>query len=239
LLPFYRKGTVAARQLAPRQLVFREPFVLFNFGQAKTSLPGTDAGVALAVHSYALSQAAEEGVVVNAVAAAQRDQAPLLLTEFGATIDPAVLNRLTAEMDGGLVPWLFWAYDGEVIGDMSQPAGPDNLRSPAAFDALVRPYPVAITGTPTMIAFDPTTKFLDVAYDTVGPANVRYASELVTVVSVPTRHYPDGYSVTANGATVVSAPCAPQLLLRNQADANTVSVHVTPAAGTCQLVTDE
>ncbi len=233
LLPFYRKGTAAARRLAPRQLVFREPFVLFNFGQAKTSLPGTDAGVALAVHSYALSQTGENGVVANAVAAAQRDQAPLLLTEFGATIDPVVLNRLTAEMDGGLVPWLFWAYDGEVIGDMSQPAGPDNLRSPAAFDALVRPYPVAITGTPTAIAFDPTTKLFDLEYDTVGPGHVRYPGQLVTVVSVPTRHYPDGYTVTVDGATIVSAPCAPRLLLRNETAANNVSVHVAPAAGVC------
>jgi endoglycosylceramidase len=236
LTPFYRKGTAAARALAPQQLVFCEPFVLFNFGQATTSLPGTDAGVALAVHSYALNQAGEEGVVVNAVEAAQRDQAPLLLTEFGATTDPVVLNRLTAERDGGLVPWLFWAYDGEVIGDMSQPAGLDNLRSPAAFDALVRPYPVAITGTPTTIAFDPTTRHFDLAYDTVGPGNARYASELVTVVSLPTRHYADGYTVTADGATVVSAPCAPRLLLRNQAGANTVSVQVVPAAGACRLV---
>jgi endoglycosylceramidase len=107
LMPFYRKGTAAARSLAPQQFVFCEPFVLFNFWQATTSIPGTDAGVALAVHSYALNQVGEEGVVVNAVEAAQRDQAPLLLTEFGATTDPVVLNRLTAEMDSGLVPWLF------------------------------------------------------------------------------------------------------------------------------------
>ena len=234
LMPFYRKGTAAARRLAPQQLVFLEPFVLFNFGMATTTLPGTDAGVALAVHSYAINLAGEEGVVVNAVAAAQRDQAPLLLTEFGATIDPVVVNRLTAEMDAGLVPWLFWHYGGEVIGDLSQPAGPDNLASREAFDALVRPYPVAITGTPTMIAFDPTTKVFDLAYDTVGPGDVRYASALVTVVSVPTRHYADGYTVTADGATVVSAPCAPRLLLRNQADSNTVSVHVAPAVGACQ-----
>lgn len=237
LLPFYRKGTAAARAVASSQLVFREPFVLFNFGQAATSLPGTDVGVALAVHSYAQSEGGEAGVIVHAIAAAQRDQRPLLLTEFGATTDPVVLNRLTAEMDGGLVPWLFWAYDGEVIGDLSQPAGPENLRSPAAFDALVRPYPVAITGTPTTIAFDPTTKLFDLAYDTLGPGDVRYANELVTVVSVPTRHYGDGYTVTADGATVVSAPCAPRLLLRNQAGANTVSVHVAPAAGVCQLLT--
>ncbi len=234
LMPFYRKAAAAARRLAPRQLVFLEPFVLFNFGMAMTTLPGTDAGVALAVHSYALDEAGEEGVVANAVAAAQRDQAPLLLTEFGATTDPVEVNRLTAQMEGGLVPWLFWHYSGRLIGDLSRPPGPDNLVSPAAFEALVRPYPVAITGTPTRIAFDPTTKLFDLVYDTVGPGDVRYASELVTVVSVPSRHYAGGYSVTADGATVVSAPCAPRLLLRNVPGATVVSVQVAPAAGACE-----
>ena len=59
--PFYQKGTAAARRIAPRQLVFVEPFVLFNFGQAATSLPGQTAGVALSVHSYATSESGELG----------------------------------------------------------------------------------------------------------------------------------------------------------------------------------
>jgi endoglycosylceramidase len=236
LMPFYRKAGEAARRVAPRQLVFVEPFTLFNFGNGPTALPGRDFGNALAIHSYALGVAAEESVVFYGVAAAQRDSAPLLLTEFGATTDAETLNRLTAQFESGLVPWLFWAY-GRIIQDMSQPAGPDNLRSVEALNALVRPYPVAITGTPTTIVFDPATKLFDLTYDTVGPGGVRYASELVTVVSVPARHYADGYTVTADGATVVSAPCAPQLLLRNQAGANTVSAHVAPAAGACQLGT--
>ncbi|MFI5366933.1 MAG: cellulase family glycosylhydrolase [Candidatus Binatia bacterium] len=231
--PFYQKGTAAARRIAPRQLVFVEPFVLFNFGQAATSLPGKTDGVALAVHSYATSQSGELGVVAHAVEAAQRDQKPLLLTEFGAVIDPVVLNRITAEMEGGLVPWMFWAYDGEIIANPDQPAGLDNLRSPEAFDALVRPYPVALTGTPTAIAFDPATKVFDLVYDTAGPSGVGYANDLVSVVFIPQRHYAAGYAVTVDGATVVSAPCAQRLLLRNQPGAASVSVHVVPAAGGC------
>ena len=234
LEPFYQKGAAAARALAPRQLVFVEPFVLFNFGQAATSLPGTNPGVALAVHSYATSQTGEVGVVTHAVDAAQRDQAPLLLTEFGAVTDAVVLNRLTAEMEAGLVPWMFWAYEGEIINDRSQPAGPDNLRSPEAFDALVRPYPVALTGTPTAIAFDPDTNAFDLTYDTTGPGGVHYASDLVSVVFIPQRHYSTGYGVTVQGAIVISAPCASPLLLRNQPDAASVSVHVVPASGACE-----
>jgi endoglycosylceramidase len=235
LTPFYHKGTVAARGLAPRQFVFCEPFVLFNFGQATTSIPGSDAGVALSIHSYALSTSGEEAVVTNGIAAAERDQAPLLLTEFGGVTDPVALNRLTAEMEAGMLPWMFWSYDGEVIGDLSQPAGPDNLASPAAFDALVRPYPVAIAGTPKSIAFDPNSKNFDLGYDTAGPNNVERASDLVSVVFVPQRQYPSGYAVTVDGATVVSEPCAPQLLLRNQVGANTVSVHVVPATDACPM----
>ena len=231
--PFYEKGTTAARRIAPRQFVFVEPFVLFNFGQAATSLPGTTSGVALAVHSYATSETGELGVVSHAVDAVERDQAPLLLTEFGAVTDPVVLNRLTAEMEGGLVPWMFWAYEGEIIADRSQPAGPDNLRSPEAFDALVRPYPVALTGTPTAITFDPETNAFDLAYETTGPSGGHYASDLVSVVFIPQRHYAAGYTVTVEGASVVSAPCAPRLLLRNQPGAAAVSVHVVPAAGGC------
>lgn len=231
--PFYQKGTAAARRIAPGQFVFVEPFVLFNFGQAATSLPGKIPGRALAVHSYATSESGELGVVSHAVAAVERDQQPLLLTEFGAVTDPVVLNRITAEMEGGLVPWMFWAYEGEIIADRSQPAGPDNLRSPEAFDALVRPYPVALTGTPTAITFDPETNVFDLTYDTTGPSGGRYAADLVSVVFIPQRHYAAGYTVTAEGATVVSAPCTQRLLLRSQPGAASVSVHVEPAAGGC------
>jgi endoglycosylceramidase len=190
--------------------------------------------VALAVHSYSTSETGERGVVTHAVDAAQRDQAPLLLTEFGAVTDPVVLNRLTAEMEAGLVPWMFWAYEGEIIANRDQPAGPDNLRSPEAFDALVRPYPVALTGTPTAIAFDPASNVFDLAYDTASPGGAPYAHDLLSVVFIPQRHYAAGYAVTVEGATVVSAPCTQQLRLRTQPGATSVSVHVVPAASGCQ-----
>ena len=117
LAPFYHRATAAARRIAPDRFVFVEPFVLFNFGQAPTTLPGTEAGRALSFHSYAINVDGEEAVIAYAIAAATRDAKPLLLTEFGASVDPMVLNRLTTEMETGLVPWLFWSYDGEVIGD--------------------------------------------------------------------------------------------------------------------------
>jgi endoglycosylceramidase len=238
LFPFYRKVAAAARQLAPRQLVFVEPFVLFNFGMSATSLPGPDPGFVLSVHSYALALAGEQGVVDYAVAAAQRDQAPVAVTEFGAITDPVVLNRLTAQMDAAVLPWFFWHYSGTLVPDPSQPPAASNLASAETWEALVRPYPIAVTGTPTRMEFDPTTKRFRLTYDTLGPENRRYPGDLVTAVFVPSRHYPGGYEVTVEGAVVVSLPCAPQLLLHNLPAATTVSVELTPAAGACATSTN-
>jgi endoglycosylceramidase len=129
-------------------------------------------------------------------------------------------------MDAQLLPWLDWAYNESIIRDAMQPAGVDNLRSLDALTALVRPYPLAVTGTPTMLAFDAATKVFDFTYATAGPDGGKYASDLVTIVSIPARHYPNGYAVTVDGATVVSTPGASRLLLRNSPGAGTVSVQV-------------
>jgi len=228
LVPFYERATTAVHRIAPQQLVFVEPFVLFNFGNAPTSLPGT--GNTLAVHSYATTPVGEEGVVAHATEAAERDQSAVLVTEFGATTDPVVLTRLTGEMDEHLLPWLEWAYTGTLIADQMQPAGPDNVPSVEALAALVRPYPVAVAGTPTAIAFDPTTRRFDFAYTTQHPAGGSYASDLLTVVSLPPRQYPSGYVATASGASITSAPRAPTLTLHTDPGAPMVAVVVTPAS---------
>jgi len=227
LVPFYQRGAEALRRIG--KLVFVEPFVLFNFGMARTTLPGTDPLSALSFHSYALDVAGEEGVVANAVAAAERDRRPLICTEFGATTDPALISRITGQLEAAMVPWMFWTYDEAIIADEHAPAGSDNLRSVEAFNALVRPYPIATNGTPTAIAFDPATRRFAFTYDTAGPDGESQPTWVLTVVSVPARQYPDGYAVTVSGAVVVSEPGAERLLLRTDLDAEQVSVEVVPA----------
>jgi len=227
LAPFYAKATGAVRAVAASQLVFVEPFVLFNFGGAPTSLPGTAAGNALSFHSYALDVNRERGVVAQAVAAAERDGAPVLATEFGATLDPVVLGRITDEMDAGLVPWLDWAYNESVIADATRPAGPDNLLSADALASLLRPYPTAIAGIPTAIAFDRVTEIFECSFAAPQPAP-RDRRGRVTVIEIPAPHYPGGYVVRARGAWVDSRRCASRLVLRTKPHAATVSVRVTP-----------
>ena len=215
--PFHARATAAVRAVAPGQLVFVEPFVLFNFGQAATSLPGPDPGNALSFHSYAVDPAGEVNVVARAVEAAERDASPVIATEFGATLDATVLDRIADLLDARHVPWLEWAYNESIVRDPAAPAGRDDVSGRlAALESLARPYPLAVTGTPTAVAFDPATDAYELTYATTGPDGRRYPRRLPTVVSVPSLRYPDGYTVEATGATVTSRPCADRLALRTR-----------------------
>jgi endoglycosylceramidase len=233
LAPFYARVTKAIRQLTRRQQVYVEPFVLFNFGTATTTLPGADTGNAFSVHSYAVVPAAEQSLLDQALAAAERDRAPLVITEFGATTDAVTLERLVAGFDGAIVPWIFWAYNEEIIRNVNLPAGLDNVHSLDAVAALVRPYPMAVAGTPTSTAFDPETGVFDFAYETKSPNGRRFRGNPMTVVSVPDLHYPDGYEVDVQGARVLSEPCAERLILLAKRRTESVAVRVTPG-GRCR-----
>ncbi len=232
LVPFYRRVTAAVRERTRRQQVFVEPFVLFNFGAAPTSLPGAGSDDGLSVHSYASSLEGEQGVVDNALAAAERDGAPVIVTEFGATIDPEPLRRLTDGFDEGIVPWIMWAYNESIIRDSRLPAGLDNVRSLDALSALVRPYPTAVAGTPTHLAFDADTLAFELSYATRGPRGRRFPPGLVTVVAVPALSYPDGYTAAVTGARITSRPCAERLTLRRRPHAAEVTLRLTPG-GRC------
>ncbi len=231
--PFNAKVTAAIRRQTKRQLVFVEPFVLFNFGVAPTSLPGAATGNGLSFHSYAATPDAEPAVVDFAVNAAERDRAPVIVTEFGATTSAPTLQRLTAGFDRRFVPWMFWAYNESVIDDPALPAGLENLASPDGFRALVRPYPVALAGTPEQLAYDPATRTLDLRYSTLSPSGRRSGWWLPSVVHLPRLAYPEGYSVQADGAWVVSRKCSERLVLSAKPWAKSVTVRVAPSTAAC------
>ncbi|MDQ1448115.1 MAG: endoglycosylceramidase [Actinomycetota bacterium] len=228
LAPFYARMTAAVRAVDRRHPVFVEPFVLFNFGGADTSLPGTGSTNVLSTHVYALGPAANASAVDRSVAAAERDAAALLVTEWGATSDPATLTQTEDQFDARLVPWLYWSYNGLVVADSKQPLVSPNLNV-TVLNALTRPYPTLVNGTPTGLSFDAATATLDFEFSTRRPDGRRAPRGLETVVNVPARSYPTGYAVTVVGADVTSRRCAPTLTLRNQPRATTVSVRVTPA----------
>jgi endoglycosylceramidase len=228
LEPFTARVAAIVHAIAPTQSVFVEPFVLFNFGQGATSLPGPIPGVGLAFHSYAVSVAGEEAVADFAVAAAERDAKPLLATEFGATTDPVLLTRLTEQMDARLIGWMDWSYDESIIADHSRPAGHDNLRNPAAFAALARPYALAVAGTPTRMAFDATTGRFDLTYTTARAGGGQHAADTATLLSIPRQHYPNGFRIKLRGGRTGSSRCPGTVAVRARRGAQAVNVRLVP-----------
>ena len=233
LRPFYAKATAAVRRITRRQQVFVEPFSIFNFGGGPTTLPGAGSGNSLATHSYAGTPEAEVRVRDESIAAAERDGAALLITEFGATNDPVPIRRLLDGFDARGLSWAFWAYNENLIADRTRPASLEALRSPAAFRALVQPYPMALTGTPGSAHFDAATRAYTLSYSSTGPRRRHYPWGLDSVVSVPKLQYPEGYTARVAGARITSRPCADKLTLRTWPWARGVSVTLTPG-GTCR-----
>ena len=229
LAPFATRMTEAIRTVDPRGLVFSEPWVLFNFGQTDTAIRGySGADSGLSFHVYAGSAEGDAATMDRAVTAGGRGDA-ILATEFGATGDVATLRRLTGAFDSRLIPWIFWTYDENLVADLHAPPTGANLRS-AALGALVRPNPQAVNGTPTSASFDPETRVYDFTYSTTRPDGAPADRHLRTSIVLPARLYPDGYSVTVDGARVKT--CSTTLVLRNHRHAASVHVHVTPG-GPC------
>jgi endoglycosylceramidase len=168
----------------------------------------------------------------RSVAAATRDGAALLVTEWGATNDPATITRTEDQFDARLVPWLFWSYNGLVVADSNKPLVPPNLNV-TTLNALTRPYPTLVNGTPTGLSFDSTTATLDFTYSTRRPDGHGASHGLGTAINVPPRSNPSGYAARVVGAVVTSKPCAHILTLRNDPTATTVSVRITPS-NTCR-----
>jgi endoglycosylceramidase len=229
LAPFAERMTAAIRSVDTEHFVFTEPFVLFNFGQSDTSLSGHGAPLSgLSFHVYALSADEDVATIDHAIAASARGDA-IIATEFGATNDPATIERLTGALDGRLVPWIFWSYDEHVTIDLELPPTGDNVREPVV-EALARPYPTATNGTPQLYLYEPSTGLLELRHSTQLARGGLAPGEQVTVVATPKTAYPDGYTVEVAGGWVASEPGADELLICNAPGASEVQVRVSAGA---------
>lgn len=229
LAPFGERMAAAIREVDPVHFVFSEPFVLFNFGQSRTSLAGIGAPAsALSFHVYALTPALDEATIENGIAASANGDA-ILVTEFGATNEPRTITRLTSALDERLVPWIFWTWDEHMIVDEEQPPTADNIRLEVV-TALARPYASATSGTPASFAYDAETRTLDYVWRTARPDGTPSAASLPTTIVLPALAYGAGYTADVRGGRVVSEPCAPVLAIVGDGGASEVSVTVAPDA---------
>jgi endoglycosylceramidase len=250
LTGFYRRVISALHSADPTHLIVYEPNLLFDFGAATQLGRLNDQSLVFAFHNYCLGAMPGEPalpdpmglcginenlVFGNAQTRTSSTGDALLMDEWGNTANTTLLNRMAAEADQHMVGWTYWAYEdccgspGAIVKDGTKsPTAPGNLNLPV-LDALARPYPQAVAGTPTAWTFDPVSKRFQLAYSTKPVAGGSFPGGTLTRVQVPRRQYPGGYTVAASGATAVSAPDADTLLLATVPGATAVTLTVTPA----------
>jgi endoglycosylceramidase len=226
---YYARMAAAIRAEDPHRLLFGEPYVLFNFGMAPTNigLPGNDPKSGMSYHMYTLDPAVEPAVQDLAVQWADSTCGALLNTEFGATNDVVAIDRQVTELDRSLMPWIWWAYNENIAGDMSLPVGETPVNEPVV-NALVRPHPRAVAGTPAASAFDLARRVMRFSYSTARAGGGSFASGVETEFQVAERTYPDGYTVTVTGGTMTSAPNAGVLTVAANAGTSDVTVTIWP-----------
>lgn len=259
LTAFHQQLIDAVSAVDGGTIIFYEPFAT-NFNAGFPTHHGAlqaPSGVGLSFHNYAcpfgivgippeLGLGAlcgplfEQGVFDQAEAQIEQYAQTSLLTEFGATNDVDAIDRMADLADASLVSWQYWAWWNEdvccerpeegVIDHPSNPPTPEHLDQ-AKLDALVRPYPRLVAGTPEAWSFDLQTRRFQLRYELLAAdGSGRDMHDLLTEVWVPERHYPDGMVITLDGARRVSDPNAQRLLLQALPDATTVELVLEPAA---------
>jgi len=250
LTPFVQKMASALREVEPDKIVFFEPNVTFDFS-ADTWLgsSGDDNG-ALSFHDYCLGEQfptsppgaaagcdalGERTQFSNAVDYATSQGSALILTEFGDFNKPLdfdtspVVERLVNDADEFMVPWAYWHYDGlnsyALVYDSTVPPSGENVAANIA-DVVVRPYPLAIAGTPQSWTYERGTGEFSLSYGiarVAGDGEFPAGSE--TELIVPLRAYPNGYDVELEGAHVVRQP-GDRLIVATESEASLITLRL-------------
>ncbi len=237
----------------PRHLIFDEPDNYASRGLPTYLGPMDLPNLVYNVHIYCGARSPVTGNPTDTAACAAQDGHSLgvrasdrpemasavqskgpawLVTEFGASSDPALLASITGAMDAQQVGWVYWAwkYYADPTGSAAESLVMANghLRSTAR--VLSRSYPQAVAGTPLSFSFSPSTDQFDMAY---APNHRIHAP---TLIYVPTQlHYPHGYCARTSGARVTSPRGSDLLMVANARSGRRVTVVVTP--GSCAHAT--
>jgi endoglycosylceramidase len=224
---YYARIDTAIRTKDKTHLVFGEPYVLFNFGEAPThiALPGGDKNSGMAFHMYQATPADEPKVLSNAITWSHETGGALLESEFGATTDTTDIDRMVGESDADLIPWIFWSFD-QLTKDLAKPPTASNFYE-SAVDALVRPHPVAVAGTPSSLAYDTSTRTMTFTWSTTGPTGKRATAGAQTLFDVNWSPGATKYTVSVRGGKVDSKD-GQSLTVQANTGAKTVTVTIRP-----------
>jgi endoglycosylceramidase len=259
LTAFSNRIIAAIRAADRRHLAFYEPNLQFDVGAATGHGRVDDDNAGFSFHNYCLGAApglpqvpdpvgacrdvGETLVFRNADAHAEDTGAALLMTEFGDTADPAIHERVAELADRFMVGWTDWAYmgsTGQIKIDNAGAPTPGNIRR-ERLEAVVRPYPRLVAGTPRSYGFDGAR--FELAFDTRSAAQLgfapvggaagpkRFGSGARSEIVIPEARFDGGYGVEVEGAEVTSKPGAGVLVLRTCAGAAAVRVRVAAGIG--------
>jgi endoglycosylceramidase len=244
LSSFMNRAVAAVRQGDGSHIAFYEPNLTFDYGGPTGLKDPPDPNTAMSFHNYCIDAEPtgdppscaddEQAVFTFADAHSSATGNGLLMTEFGATERTDTMERLAAAADRNMVGWHYWTYSNvfagndfistSLIEDLDLPPTPDNIKQPA-MDALARPYPQVVAGTPSGWSWDASSKVFTLRHSTTTPSGERLRRG-ESEVFLPARHFPDGYQARAEGAVVLSEPGARVLRLRNCTGARRVSLTV-------------
>lgn len=144
------------------------------------------------------------------------------MSEFGATTSEPLMAELTDLADNLKLGWTYWAwkyYDDPTGSSAEALVSTDGSLSPVA-EALSRPYPQAVAGTPVAYSFEERSDTFNLTYTPDG-------STKPTVVFVPlSQHYPNGYAATVEGGTIRSPAGADHLVVTADPGATVVEVSI-------------
>ena len=186
----------------------------------------------------------ERTVFDHADARAARTGDSLMLSEFGATDDIPLLERMAGEADRHMVSWQEWHYCGcddpttsgpgdiqAIVKDPGKPPRGSNVFW-GKLKALARPYPQAIAGTPIRWSFDPDDPPLraglhDQAGRRAGPLQPGHGrlGRGTSQVFVPRIQYPNGYGFVVNARPETSGQ---RLLIHAGPNARRIKLVITP-----------
>lgn len=229
LTTFYTRAVAAIRSVDPHHVIFMEPFVLFNFGLVPVGLrlpTGVD-NVGLAFHEYA-SPAHQKALFANVLRWSHRHTGALLNTEWSSGGSASSITAQAGEEDAALMPWTYWVFDNCTVACASakaanfllnpkQPPRGSNVNA-GVVDNVVRPYPIAVAGTPESLGVNMTGHVLRFRWTTRrAKGRGRFGAGALSAFAVPRRDYPNGYTAAVRGGTVVSRPCASTLVVRQHA----------------------
>ena len=207
LQPFYGRVVKAVRAETAGWIAFLEPANSRNMGIKTSLVRPTYADTVYAPHSY--DTLAEQGngfdekrrkaVISNlaALAAEAKDLGSALwIGEYGGIADhKGIAAYMDANYDGVAAvagSQMYWDYGK---GGGYAPMDAAGKEKETLLDTIVRPFPLRVAGDPVSYGFDEKSGTFTLIFSPTA------AITAPTLISVPARTYPKGYTVSCGGCT--------------------------------------